>query len=109
MEGAVRSLEDYLHAARRHDPHGSAIACCSLGIMYYEQGRLPQAVTHFERFFEEARGLADRRVLDTARINLGIARGALQLQAYLGVVDQDLPKLIAWKSSRKPFSSRDEA
>ena len=31
----------------------------------------PQAVTYFERFFELARSLGDRKILDAARFNLG--------------------------------------
>lgn len=72
--------------------------------MLYEQGDLDAAVTYFEKFFETARTLNDRRMLDVARVNLGVARGALRMGAWMHVVHGDLPKLIAWKSSRVPFT-----
>lgn len=65
--------------------------------------RPPQAVTFFEKFFETARTLSDRKMLDVARVNLGVARGSLRMRAYMGIVAHDLPALIAWKSSRMPF------
>ncbi|GLI67841.1 hypothetical protein VaNZ11_012131 [Volvox africanus] len=103
-EAAVRCLEEYLQMARGGDQHGTALASCNLGIMLYEQGDLDQAVSYFEKFFETARTLNDRRMLDTARVNLGVARGALRMGAWMGVVANNLPKLIAWKSSRVPFT-----
>ena len=90
--------------ARGGDQHGPALASCSLGILYYQKGNLEQAVAYFERFFEIARTLGDRKMLDVARVNLGAARGALRMEAYMGVVAADLPKLILWKNSRVPFT-----
>ncbi|GFR50138.1 hypothetical protein Agub_g12290 [Astrephomene gubernaculifera] len=103
-EAAVRCLEEYLQLARGGDQHGTALASCSLGIMLYEQGDLDLAVSYFEKFFETARTLNDRHMLDTARVNLGVARGALRMGAWMNVVATNLPKLIAWKSSRVPFT-----
>ena len=61
-------------------------------------------MSYFEKFFETARTLNDRKMLDTARVNLGVARGALRMGAWMGVVANNLPKLIAWKGSRVPFT-----
>lgn len=47
---------------------------------------MPQAVTYFERFFEIARSLPDRRVVEVARVNLGMARGALRMQVRAGAL-----------------------
>lgn len=102
-ESAANCLEEYLQMARGGDQQGPAMASCSLGIILYEQGDLEQAVTYFEKFFETARTLSDRKMLDIARVNLGVARGALRMGAYMRVVQTDLPSLIAWKSSRVPF------
>eukprot|EP00199_Chlamydomonas_sp_CCMP681_P000524 CAMPEP_0119104618 /NCGR_PEP_ID=MMETSP1180-20130426/2788_1 /TAXON_ID=3052 ORGANISM="Chlamydomonas cf sp, Strain CCMP681" /NCGR_SAMPLE_ID=MMETSP1180 /ASSEMBLY_ACC=CAM_ASM_000741 /LENGTH=430 /DNA_ID=CAMNT_0007089433 /DNA_START=132 /DNA_END=1424 /DNA_ORIENTATION=+ len=100
VAGAIQSLENYFHTlARGADQWGPAYACCSLGTLYYSQKDMPQAVTYFERFFELARSLPDRRVVEVARVNLGMARGALRMQAYFELVDTDLPRLIAWKSA----------
>ena len=62
--------------AESGDPVSQARACCSLGKIYSAAGKFDRAVTYFERFFEVARSLNDRRMLDVARVNLGVARGS---------------------------------
>lgn len=100
-EAAVSLLEAYLEASQKgEDQNGPAMACCSLGTIYLEQGNHLKAATYFEKFFEIARQLGDRRVLDTARFNLGVAKAALRMSQYMSVVNSDLPKLIQWKNSR---------
>ncbi len=61
-------------------------------------------MSYFEKFFETARTLNDRKMLDTARVNLGVSRGALRMGAWMSTVANHLPKLIAWKSGRVPFT-----
>ncbi|KAG1676973.1 hypothetical protein FOA52_014850 [Chlamydomonas sp. UWO 241] len=106
-EGAVALLEAFLDTSGRTassaDQHGPAMACCSLGTIYLEQGEHLKAVNFFERFFEVARGLGDRKILDTARFNLGVAKGMLRSDAFMQVVANDLPKLLEWKASRADF------
>lgn len=103
-EGSMALLERYLETTQKgEDQHGPAMACCSLGIIYLEQGNHIKAVTYFERFFEIARTLGDRKVLDTARFNLGVAKGALRMSQYMNVVNDDLPKLIKWKNAQSDF------
>lgn len=63
-----------------------------------------QAVMYFEKFFEVARGVGDVRVLDTARFNLGVARGAAWQAEYMRVADADLEKLLNWKNLRISFT-----
>jgi len=106
VEGSVALLEGYLETAQRGgDQSGPAMACCSLGTIYFDKGDFGKAVTYLERFFEIARMLNDNKMLDTARFNLGVARGTLRMGQYMRVVDSDLPKLLQWKSSRAPFFS----
>lgn len=38
-------------------PRGQATACCKLGVLYHQKGKLDQAVSYFERFYELARSL----------------------------------------------------
>lgn len=40
-------------------PGAQATACCKLGVLYHQQGRLEQAVSYFERFYELARSLGE--------------------------------------------------
>lgn len=102
--GAVQLLEDFLEASQRgQEQTGPAIACCTLGTMYYDQLDFSRAVTYFERFFEIARSLNDRRIMDTARFNLGVARGAARMSKYMSVVEGDLVKLLHFKNTRAEF------
>lgn len=104
-QGAIASLESYLQTTTRGgDLWGPALASCSLGLLYFEQQDYDQACTHFERFFEVARTLPDKRALEAARFNLGVARGAARLGQYMHVVLTDLPKLIAWKNNKISFA-----
>ena len=44
------------------------------------QAQFQQSVTYFQRFFELARGLSDNAMLEAARFNLGVARGAVLME-----------------------------
>ncbi|KAF5836200.1 subunit of axonemal inner dynein [Dunaliella salina] len=68
-----------------------------------QEAQFQQSVTYFQRFFELARGLSDNAMLEAARFNLGVARGAVLMEPFMNVVNSDLPKLIAWKNNRTPF------
>lgn len=74
------------------EARGQAVACCKLGAIRFAQGGHDLAVGYYERAFELARGLADRKLLDTIRTNLGIVRAAandgayMQVRARIGVV-----------------------
>ena len=84
--GAIANLEAFLEIAKTGDPRSQASACCSLGKIYSAQGKHDWAVMYFDRFFEVARGLNDRRMLDVARVNLGVARGAARATGMLKAV-----------------------
>ena len=61
---------------------GQARACCNLGVIYFKQQQYHEAVGHFEKFFEKARGLHNQQTLDIARANLGAARAAVKFESY---------------------------
>lgn len=103
LDEAVSCLETYLELSKVADPQGQAVACNSLGILYYSQGKGEYAVMYFEKFHEIARSLANRKMQDTARINLGICRATLRLDKYVDVAAGSLPKLLQWKNARQPF------
>jgi tetratricopeptide (TPR) repeat protein len=102
---ATAALEIYLDLTKLEDPQGQAVACCSLGNIYFEQQQMKVAVTYFEKFFELARTLSNRKMLDAARVNLGVARGLLRFPDYVRVVNGSLPALLAWKNTRTPFQT----
>lgn len=106
LDGAVNSLETYLELCRSNDPKGQAIASCNLGIILFQQQKLEQALTYFEKSFELARTLHDRKVIDAARINLGVARGVVRTAAFMQLVTTDMNGIIQWKNIRMPFSDQ---
>ena len=52
-----------------------------------------------------AKTLQDRRMLDVARVNLGIARGCVRTGRYMDVVANDLTSLLQWKNIRMPLDA----
>lgn len=50
-----------------------------------------------------APSVGDRKLIDSARINLGMARGNMSLNKYMGVVNDNLPALLNWKTRRQAF------
>ncbi len=102
LQEATEALESFLRLSRSKDPEAAAAACCSLGAIYYQQHKWEPAVASFERFYELARGLGHRRMVDVARVNLGLARGAVRMARFMELVNADLPALIQWKNSAAP-------
>eukprot|EP00193_Tetraselmis_chui_P017776 CAMPEP_0177771744 /NCGR_PEP_ID=MMETSP0491_2-20121128/11795_1 /TAXON_ID=63592 /ORGANISM="Tetraselmis chuii, Strain PLY429" /LENGTH=426 /DNA_ID=CAMNT_0019289393 /DNA_START=258 /DNA_END=1539 /DNA_ORIENTATION=- len=102
-EGAIVNLEQYLELSKAMDPAGQAKAFCLLGNIMQQEGNYEGSVTYFEKFFDVARTLQDRQLLDTARINLGIARGMAQMDGFMDTVSTDLSSLLQWKNIRLPF------
>jgi len=103
VDAAVQNLETFLELSKNGDPASQARACCSLGNIYTAQKKFERAVTYFEKFFEVARSLNDRRMLDVARINLGVARGSARTGRFMEVVSSDLNTLLLWKNVRMPI------
>jgi tetratricopeptide (TPR) repeat protein len=102
---ALTFLQSFLQLAQASGkPQAQAEACCSLGVLYNQQGDFANAVQYLEQFFELARSIGDKALLDKARTYLGIARGNAVLPAYMHVVTHDLDALLRWKTRRLPFS-----
>ena len=47
--------------------------------------------------------VGDRTLIDSARINLGMARGNMAMSKYMGIVNDNLPALLNWKTRRQQF------
>lgn len=102
---AISYLEKFLELSKNANPSNHARACCSLGVIYSKQRKFDRAVTYFDKFFEVAKTLHDRRMLDVARVNLGIARGCVRTGRYMDVVANDLTSLLQWKNVRMPLDA----
>lgn len=74
-----------MQVSRTVDPEGQGRACCNLGALHYKQGHFEEAVMYLEKFYELSRSINDRKMLDVARINLGMARMAFKFPQYVEV------------------------
>lgn len=101
---AIKYLEKYLDiSARTNQALSQAEACSALGSIYSSQGHHHTAVEYFEKTFEIARSVGDRKLVDQARVNLGMARGNMAIGGYMHVVTSDLSSLLKWKTRRVVF------
>ena len=104
IDESVRYLEMFLDLAKSGDPKNHANACANLGFIYYSQGKFDRSVTYFEKFFEVSRGLGDKKMVDNARVSLGVARGKANFKQYLELVNNDMASLLQWKNVRIPMA-----
>jgi len=101
---SIRYLEKYLDIATRNKQAvAQAEACAALGAIYSESGEHDKSLKFFEKTFEIARAVGDRKLIDSARINLGMARGNMSMVGYMGVVNDNLESLLKWKTRRVDF------
>jgi hypothetical protein len=72
-----------------------------LGMLLNRVGRLKEAAKCFEENFVLAGQTGNKKLIDQARVMLGLARGNAGLMTYMKMVDTDLPSLLQWKNGRK--------
>ena len=74
-----------------------------MGLLNFEQSYLPQARNYLLKHFDLAKGLDNGRLVDAARINLGIAEANTNesLAKYKSMILNDFDGMLDWKISRK--------
>merc|ERR1719446_464596 len=98
---AIKQLENLLNvASEAGELQAQASACLNLGILYNGRQDHEKSVELLEQHFDLARQLGDRKLIDSARVVLGMVRGNGKLKAYVDLVNNDLDKLLKWKSKR---------
>mmetsp|Transcript_48171 Transcript_48171/g.111601 ORF Transcript_48171/g.111601 Transcript_48171/m.111601 type:complete len:401 (-) Transcript_48171:140-1342(-) len=98
---AIKQLENLLTvASEAGELKAQASACLNLGILYSGRGDHEKSVELLEQHFDLARQIGDRRLIDSARVVLGMVRGNGKLKSYIDLVNNDLDKLLKWKSKR---------
>ena len=85
---AIRNLEALLNIAfEDNNKEGQAEAALKLGLLNYKEGLIPTSVNYLQKHFDLARHLTSGKLIDTARVNLGIAQANQHiekiLQAYI--------------------------
>jgi len=82
-----------------------ANAFLKLGLLYYQEGDVRRSVEHLQKHFELARAGEDQekdiKLIDKARVNLGIAQANTSLENYKYLVLNDLNGLLDWKIRRQ--------
>mmetsp|Transcript_45257 Transcript_45257/g.105606 ORF Transcript_45257/g.105606 Transcript_45257/m.105606 type:complete len:435 (-) Transcript_45257:32-1336(-) len=103
---AIKQLENLLSvASEAGELKAQAGACLNLGILYNSRGNHEKSVELLEQHFDLARQIGDRKLIDSARVVLGMVRGNGKLKAYINMVNNDLDKLLKWKSKRAALDS----
>mmetsp|Transcript_6863 Transcript_6863/g.12102 ORF Transcript_6863/g.12102 Transcript_6863/m.12102 type:complete len:475 (+) Transcript_6863:75-1499(+) len=98
---AIKQLENLLNvASEAGELKAQASACLNLGVLYNGRGDHEKSVELLEQHFDLARQLGDRRLIDSARVVLGMVRGNGKLRSYIDLINNDLDKLLKWKSKR---------
>eukprot|EP00747_Dinoflagellata_sp_TGD_P168980 gnl/TRDRNA2_/TRDRNA2_196716_c0_seq1.p1 gnl/TRDRNA2_/TRDRNA2_196716_c0~~gnl/TRDRNA2_/TRDRNA2_196716_c0_seq1.p1 ORF type:complete len:484 (-),score=119.59 gnl/TRDRNA2_/TRDRNA2_196716_c0_seq1:66-1448(-) len=105
---AIKQLENLLNvASEAGELKAQASACLNLGVLYNGRGDHEKSVELLEQHFDLARQLGDRRLIDSARVVLGMARGNGRLNAYVDLINNDLDKLLRWKSKRVMLDTKE--
>ena len=64
-EASLQHMQRYLQLAQKSGKlTAQAEACCSLGVLYNQQNDFASAVQYLERYFELARSIGDRQLID---------------------------------------------
>lgn len=103
-QDAVTQLEQLLAVANdAGELEAQAGACLNLGLLYNDNGDSEKSIELLEQHFDLARQIGDRRLIDSARVILGMARGNGKIDRYIHAINIDCDKLIKWKSKRTPL------
>lgn len=103
---AIKHLEELLHIADdAKDKPSQADAFLKLGLLYYQEGIVRKSVDCLQKHFELARAdvdeSRDQKLIDKARVNLGIAQANTMIENYKYLVLNDLNGLLDWKIRRQ--------
>jgi len=103
---AIKQLENLLNVASdAGELKSQASACLSLGILYSSRGDHEKSVELLEQHFDLARQLGDRKLIDSARVVLGMVRGNGKIKHFIDIVNNDLERLLKWKSKRSSLDA----
>lgn len=105
VKAAIEHLGQLLViASEEKNKVDQANAFLKLGLLYYHEGNVRRSVEHLQKHFELARaGEEDKKIqklIDKARVNLGIAQANTSLENYKYLVLNDLNGLLDWKIRR---------
>ena len=102
-------MEDLVTIANEsQNKPAQADAFLKLGLLHYQEGFIRKSVDSLQKHFELARaGEKDKedsknqKLIDKARVNLGIAQANTVIENYKYLVLNDLNGLLDWKIRRQ--------
>uniref|UniRef100_A0A7S1ISJ5 Tetratricopeptide repeat protein 29 n=1 Tax=Eutreptiella gymnastica TaxID=73025 RepID=A0A7S1ISJ5_9EUGL len=99
MSDAVQSLVGSLDIAEKAgDLTAICEACTKLGMLHNKQGDYVKASKYLEQNYTTAKQIGDRKLIEKARILVGVARGNNHWQnGFVQMVDRDLDGMLRWK------------
>ena len=105
VQSACHHLEQLLQiATNRKNKPDQANAFLKLGLLYYQADNIKKSVDFLNKHFELARAGEDenknQKLIDRARVNLGIAQANTSIENYKYLVLNDLNSLLDWKIRR---------
>jgi tetratricopeptide (TPR) repeat protein len=102
---AITNLEALLNIAYEdNNKQGQAEAALKLGLLNYKEGLIPISVKYLSKHFDLARHLGDGGLIDSARVNLGIAQANQQIDKYFKLIMGDVHPLINYLDDPKADS-----
>jgi len=73
-----------------------------LGLLNYKEGLMPTAVNYLQKHFDLARHLNSGKLIDSARVNLGIAQANQHVDKYFKLIMTDVYSVIDYLNDPKP-------
>jgi tetratricopeptide (TPR) repeat protein len=99
---AITNLEALLNIAYEDaDKEGQAEAALKLGLLNYKESLIPVSVRYLGKHFDLARLLGNGKLIDTARVNLGIAQANQQVDKYYKLIMKDVHSVINYLDDPK--------
>ena len=103
----LNELKDVQLSNKGRALENKAEACLKLGLLEFQNGNLQSSVGYFEKeFFEKAKELKDRSMIDIGRVNTGIAKGLNGLDLYKDIIKNNYQAFLSWKFKRNPNATK---
>lgn len=106
VHAAIKHFEDLRKLAQeKKNRKAQADAFLKLGLLHYQDGLTRKSVEALRRHFGLAKDdqgdeAKDQKLIDAARVNLGIAQANTNIETYKQLVLNDLHGLLDWKIKR---------
>lgn len=107
IDDALKHMQDYLETSKQNRKQNySADAAFHLARLYAMKGNNQKSIEFYQQHFESARNEKvnkDRRLIDKARVYLGMAKANMGIDNYLKIVTQsaqNIKPLLEWKAKK---------